>query len=160
MLPDQATWVLTACHRTSPSAFPPSAIPPSAPSPTMARCPPRINFVVNRQRINKVSRRRRTYIRRPLAPAERKRRREATQLNTAALDTAIEEWFQFTMAKAQELGKHFNHHPRWILDKMFYRGAHIKKANRTNAWNAWASQLCEWLNAGECCMRSSLSSLM
>ena len=155
MLPDQAMWVLAACHRTSPSA-----LPPSAPRSTMARCPPRINFVVNKRCINQVSRRRRTYIRQPLAPAERKRWREATQLNTAALDTEIEEWFQFTMAKVQELGKHFNHRPRWILDKMFYRGAHIKQANRTNVWNAWASQLCEKLNAGKHYTHSLLSGLM
>jgi hypothetical protein len=73
-------------------------------------------------------------------------------LNTAALDTAIEEWFQLTMATAQELGKRFNHRTRWILDKMFYRGAHVKKKNKTNAWNAWASQLSTKVNAGECCV--------
>ena len=71
------------------------------------------------------------------------------QLNTAALDTAIEEWFQLTMTTAQELGKRFSHRPRWILDKMFYRGAHVKKKNKTNAWNAWASQLCAKVNAGQ-----------
>ena len=118
----------------------------------MARCPPRITFVVNNRRANKVfqaRRRLRTHTRRQLSPVERKRRREATQLNTAALDTAIEEWFQLTMATAQELGKRFSHHPHWILDKMFYRGAHVKKRNKTNAWNAWASQMCTKLNAGE-----------
>lgn len=79
---------------------------------------------------------------------ERKRRREAMQLNTAALDAAIDKWFQLTMTTAQELGKHFNHHPHWVLDKMFYRGAHVKEKKKTNMWNAWASQMCTKVNAG------------
>jgi hypothetical protein len=121
----------------------------------MARSPPHITFVVNKRRPSKVlqaRRRIRTRAHKQLSPAERKRRREATQLNTTALDTAIEEWFQLTLTTAQELGKRFSHRPRWILDKMFYRGAHIKKKNKTNAWNAWASQKCQELNAGECFM--------
>lgn len=122
------------------------------PSPTMARCPPRITFVVNSGRVNRVlqaRRRRRTHVRPQLSPAERKRRREATQLNTTALDTAIEEWYQLTMSTAQELAKRFNHRQRWTLDKMFHRGAHVKKKNKTSAWNAWASQMCSKVNGGQ-----------
>jgi hypothetical protein len=124
---------------------------PSTHSPVMARHPPRITFVVNNRRANRVlqvRRRRRTYVRQQVSPMERKRRRDAMHLNTAALDTAIEEWYQLTMKTAQELAKRFSHRPRWILDKMFYRGAHVKKRNKTNAWNAWASQMCAKVNAG------------
>ena len=120
--------------------------------PTMTRCPPRITFVVNNRRVTGVfqsRRRRRAYIRRPLSPAEWKRQREASRENTAGIDTAIEEWFQLTMAAARDIGKRFNHQPRWVLDKMFYRGAYVKKQNKTNSWNAWASQMCAKVNAGK-----------
>ena len=134
-------------HNSLQEFFRHSAFPP-----TMTRCPPRITFVVHNQRVNGVlraHRRRRAYICRQVSPEERRRRREATQQNTAALDTAIEQWFQLTMSTAQELGKRFNHRPRWILDKMFYCGAQVKKKNKTNAWNAWASKMCEKVNTGK-----------
>jgi hypothetical protein len=118
----------------------------------MTHTPPRITFAVQRQRVSGViqaHRRRRAYIRRQVSPEERRRRREATHQNTAALYTAIEEWFQLTMSTAQELGKHFNHRQHWILDKMFYRGAQVKKKSKTNAWNAWASKTYETVNVGK-----------
>ena len=120
--------------------------------PAMTRTLPRITFTINNRRANgllRARRRRRVHTRPQISPAERKRRREASQLNAAALDTAIDDWFQLTLATAQELGKCFNHNPRWVLDKMFYRGAHVKKHNKTNAWNAWASKMCTELNAGK-----------
>ena len=119
---------------------------------TMVRTPPRITFTVNGRRVNgalQARRRRRMPIRRQISPAERKRRRETSEINSTALDTAIEDWFQFTLTTAQELGKRFSHQPRWVLNKMFYCGAHVKKRSKTNAWNAWASKMCAELNTGK-----------
>ena len=118
----------------------------------MTRTAPHITFVVNNRRVNGVlqgRRRRRAPIRRQISPAERKRRREASQQNSDSLNREIESWFQMTLKIANELGERFNHQARWVLDKMFYRGVHIKKRNKTNAWNAWASKMCEEVNAGK-----------
>ena len=117
----------------------------------MTRVPPRITFVVNNRRASRVlqsRRRRRVPLRQRVSPAERKRRHEVSQQNTHELNEAIEDWYRLTLRTAAELGERFNHRPRWVLDKMFYRGAHVKKQNKTNAWNAWASKTCAELNAG------------
>jgi hypothetical protein len=69
----------------------------------------------------------------PLTTKQKKEKAIEREANHAAMDAAVDEWFDFTTAKANELAEQFNKKPRFFLDIFFHGGArmvhHHEKVN-------------------------------
>lgn len=80
----------------------------------------------------------------PLTLKQKKEKQIQREENQAAIDTAVDEWFNLTMEKANELGEKFNKKPRYFLDIFFHGGArmvhHHEKVNPHNAFISLKSQ--------------------
>src|SRR6266567_1171592 len=80
----------------------------------------------------------------PLTSKQKKEKTAQREENQAAIDTAVDEWFASTMAKANELAARFNKKPRYFLDIFFHGGAHMvhhhEKVNPHNAFMSMKAQ--------------------
>jgi hypothetical protein len=80
----------------------------------------------------------------PLTSKQKKEKKDQREENQAAIDTAVDEWFTSTMAKANELAVQFNKKPRYFLDIFFHGGArmvhHHEKVNPHNAFISLKAQ--------------------
>ena len=80
----------------------------------------------------------------PLTSKQKKEKQIQREENQAAIDTAVDEWFNLTMEKANELGEKFNKKPCYFLDIFFHGGArmvhHHEKVNPHNAFISLKSQ--------------------
>lgn len=85
----------------------------------------------------------------PIPTHQRKEKIAARQERQRQIDDAVGEWFSYTLAKADELGKRFDKKPRYFLD-MFFQGG-VKMVNhrhKTNAYNAYKSLKAAELSEG------------
>jgi hypothetical protein len=85
----------------------------------------------------------------PVPTHQRKEKLAARQERQRQIDDAVSEWYSYTLAKADELGKLFNKKPRYFLD-MFFQGG-VKMVNhrhKTNAYNAFKSLKAAELSQG------------
>lgn len=85
----------------------------------------------------------------PIPSHQRKKNLAARQERQRKIDDAVSEWYSYTLAKADELGKLFNKKPRYFLD-MFFQGG-VKMVNhrhKTNAYNAFKSLKATELSEG------------
>ena len=80
----------------------------------------------------------------PLTSTQRKEKAAQREENQTAIDTAVDEWFSLTTAKANELATRFNKKPRYFLDIFFHGGAqmvhHHKKVNPHNVFVSLKAQ--------------------
>jgi hypothetical protein len=80
----------------------------------------------------------------PLTLTQKKEKAAQREENQAAIDTAVDEWFSSTTAKANELAARFNKKPRYFLDIFFHGGArmvyHHEKVNPHNAFMSLKAQ--------------------
>lgn len=84
---------------------------------------------------------------RPKAQVERQKAKRKE--DTDAMESAVDEWFAFTMAKAAELAERFDKKPRYFLDRFFQGGQKlVYKQTVTNAFNAFKSIKAAELRAG------------
>lgn len=80
-------------------------------------------------------------VKRPPVPAEqRKEQKERHDQRQQEIDTAVAEWFSYTLGKAEELGQRFNKKPRYFMDLFFQGGVRmVQQRSKTNAYNAFKS---------------------
>jgi hypothetical protein len=91
----------------------------------------------------------------PIPNQQRKANLAKRQENQRQIDDAVAEWYAYTLAKADDLGKRFNKKPRYFLDIFFQGGARmITHNNKTNAFNAFKSLKAIELNDGSYLHRS------
>ena len=80
----------------------------------------------------------------PLTLTQKKEKAAQREENQAAINTAIDEWFSSTTAKANKLAAHFNKKPCYFLNIFFHGGAHMvyhhKKINPHNAFMSLKAQ--------------------
>lgn len=85
----------------------------------------------------------------PIPSHQRKEKLEKRQENQRRIDEAVAEWYTYTLAKAEDLGKQFNKKPRYFLDIFFQGGAKMVTHNsKTNSFNAFKSLKAIELNEG------------
>jgi hypothetical protein len=86
----------------------------------------------------------------PPIPSQQRREKLAVRQETQRLiDDAVSEWYTYTLAKADDLGKRFNKKPRYFLDIFFQGGAKmVNHHHKTNAYNAFKSLKAADLNEG------------
>jgi len=85
----------------------------------------------------------------PIPNHQRKEKLAKRQENQRQIDEAVAEWYAYTLAKADDLGKRFNKKPRYFLDIFFQGGAKmVTHNNKTNAFNAFKSLKAIELNEG------------
>ena len=76
----------------------------------------------------------------PLTSKQKTEKRAQREENQTAIDTAVDEWFSSTTAKANELAERFNKKPRYFLDIFFHGGARmVYHHEKVNAHNAFVS---------------------
>jgi hypothetical protein len=85
----------------------------------------------------------------PIPSQQHKEKLAIHQENQRQLDDAVAEWYAYTLAKADDLGKRFNKKPRYFLDIFFQgRAKMVTHNNKTNAFNAFKSLKAAELNEG------------
>lgn len=85
----------------------------------------------------------------PIPSHQRKEKLAVHQENQRQIDDAVAEWYTYTLAKADNLGKIFNKKPRYFLDISFQGGVKmVTHNNKTNAYNAFKSLKVTELNEG------------
>ena len=86
----------------------------------------------------------------PIPNQQRKEKVAKCQENQWQIDEAAAEWYAYTLAKADDLGKRFNKKPRYFLDIIFQGGTKmVTHNNKTNAFNAFKSLKAMELNDGK-----------
>ena len=87
----------------------------------------------------------------PLTTKQKKEKAIEREENHAAMDAAVDEWFNFTTAKANELAERFNKKPRFFLDIFFHGGARmVHHHEKVNTHNAFVSLKSQELRDGMC----------
>jgi hypothetical protein len=87
----------------------------------------------------------------PLSAKVKKEKTIQREENQAAIDAAVDEWFNSTTAKANELAERFNKKPRHFLNIFFYGGARmVHRHEKVNAHNAFVSLKAQELRDGMC----------
>ena len=80
----------------------------------------------------------------PLTAKQKKDKAIQRQDKQDAIDAAVDEWFESTMAKANELAERFDKKQRYFLDIFFHGGArmvhHHEKVNTHNAFVSLKAQ--------------------
>ena len=61
----------------------------------------------------------------PLTTQQKKEKVAQCEENQAAIDAAVDEWFEMTMAKANEIAECFSKKPRYFLNLFFHGGARM-----------------------------------
>jgi hypothetical protein len=86
----------------------------------------------------------------PLIPSQQHREKLAVCQETQRLiDDAVSEWYTYTLAKANNLGKRFNKKPRYFLNIFFQGGVKmVNHHHKTNAYNVFKSLKAADLNKG------------
>jgi hypothetical protein len=85
----------------------------------------------------------------PLTVRQKKEKATQREETQAAMDAAVDEWFDLTMAKANELAERFNKKPRFFLDIFFHGGARmVHHHEKVNAHNAFVSLKAQELRDG------------
>jgi hypothetical protein len=85
----------------------------------------------------------------PIPSQQRKEKLEKRQENQRQIDEAVAEWYTYTLAKADDLGKRFDKKPRYFLDIFFQGGAKmVTHYSKTNSFNAFKSLKAIELNEG------------
>jgi hypothetical protein len=85
----------------------------------------------------------------PLTAKQKKDKAIQREENQAAIDAAVDEWFESTMAKANELAERFDKKPRYFLDIFFHGGAlMVHHHEKVNAHNAFVSLKAQELRDG------------
>ena len=85
----------------------------------------------------------------PLNAKQKKDKAIQREENQAAIDAAVDEWFELTMAKANELAERFDKKPRYFLDIFFHGGARmVHHHEKVNAHNAFVSLKAQELRDG------------
>jgi hypothetical protein len=85
----------------------------------------------------------------PIPTQQRKEKLAERQERQRQIDDAVSEWYSYTLAKADELGKRFDKKPRYFLDIFFQGGAKmVNHHHKTNAYNAFKSIKAAELNDG------------
>ena len=65
------------------------------------------------------------------------------------INEAVSEWFTYTLAKAEDLGKQFNKKPQYFLNVFFQGGTKmVNHHSKTNAYNTFKSLKATELNEG------------
>jgi hypothetical protein len=86
----------------------------------------------------------------PLTSTQKKEKAAQREENQTAIDAAVDEWFSFTTAKANELATRFNKKPRFFLDIFFHGGARmIHHHEKVNPHNAFVSLKAQELRDGK-----------
>ncbi|KAF8225561.1 hypothetical protein L208DRAFT_1505051 [Tricholoma matsutake] len=69
----------------------------------------------------------------PIPAQQHKEKLTACQENQHLIDEAVSEWYTYTLAKADDLGRQFNKKPHYFLDIFFQGGTkmvtHHRKTN-------------------------------
>lgn len=87
----------------------------------------------------------------PLTAKQKKDKATEREETQAAIDAAVDEWFDLTTTKANELAERFNKKPRYFLDIFFHGGARmVHHHEKTNAHNAFVSLKAQELRDGTC----------
>ncbi|KAF7334097.1 hypothetical protein MVEN_02315500 [Mycena venus] len=74
----------------------------------------------------------------PIPAEQQKEKREKRQERQSQIDAKVAEWWQYTLAKADEYAALFDLKPRYFLDIFFQGGARmIKHQGEINAYNAF-----------------------
>lgn len=85
----------------------------------------------------------------PLTVKQKKEKATQREETQAAMDVAVDEWFDLTTAKANELAEHFNKKPRFFLDIFFHGGARmVHHHEKVNAHNAFVNLKAQELRDG------------
>lgn len=85
----------------------------------------------------------------PLTAKQKKDKVIQREENQAAIDAAVDEWFESSMAKANELAERFDKKPRHFLDIFFHGGARmVHHHEKVNAHNAFVSLKAQELRDG------------
>jgi hypothetical protein len=85
----------------------------------------------------------------PIPSHQRKEKLAVRQETQQEIDDAVAEWYQYTLAKADDLGKRFNKKPCYFLDIFFQGGAKmVTHRSKTNAFNAFKSLKAAELSEG------------
>lgn len=84
----------------------------------------------------------------PLTADAKKAKGEERERLRAAIDADVDQWFSYTMAKAEELSEKYNKKPRYFLDMFFQGGARLIHERGATAWNAFISKKTEEVNGG------------
>jgi hypothetical protein len=86
----------------------------------------------------------------PLAPAQRKERKAATQAKQEKLQTILDDWQAYTKAKVQEAIEQLDVNERYVLDLFFNGGAKfVLEQNKVNPHNAFKSKMAWEVNEGK-----------
>jgi len=86
----------------------------------------------------------------PTTAAQRKEKAKKREENQEELDTAVNEWFNDTIVRANTLAEKFNRKPRYFLDIFFHGGATMIHANeKVNPHGAFLSLKSQELRDGE-----------
>jgi hypothetical protein len=85
----------------------------------------------------------------PLTAKQKKEKAIQRDEKQAAIDAAVDEWFELTMTKANELAERFDKKPRYFLDIFFHGGARmVHHHEKVNAHNAFVSLKAQELRDG------------
>lgn len=85
----------------------------------------------------------------PIPAQQRKEKIAARQERQRQIDDAVSDWYSYTLAKADELGKTFDKKPRYFLDIFFQGGAKmVNHRHKTNSYNAFKSLKAAELSEG------------
>ena len=85
----------------------------------------------------------------PLTAKQKKDKAIQREENQTAIDAAVDEWFESTTAKANELAERFNKKARYFLNIFFHGGARmVHHHEKVNAHNAFVSLKAQELRDG------------
>jgi hypothetical protein len=80
---------------------------------------------------------------------QRKEKLALGQERQQQIDDAVGEWYSYTLAKADELGKLYSKKPRYFLDMFFQGGVRmVNHRHKTNAYNTFKSLKATELSEG------------
>jgi hypothetical protein len=90
-----------------------------------------------------------THKRPPLPAQQQKEQQQKNRERQQQIDDAVGEWYTYTLAKADDLGKRFNKKPRYFLDLFFQGGVKmVTHRTKVNAFNAFKSLKAAEVNEG------------
>lgn len=85
----------------------------------------------------------------PRPSAQRQEKKQECLEQQEAIDAAVNEWFSYTIAKADDLASRFQKKPRYFLDIFFQGGARmVHHHSKVNSFNAFKSLKSRELNEG------------
>lgn len=85
----------------------------------------------------------------PVPYQQQKENAEKRHAKQDDINNAVNEWFTYTLGKANELAERFDKKPQYFLDIFFQGGARmVNHHSKTSAYNAFISLKAKEVNAG------------